>query len=201
LSSVFIHTTAEVSDKAKIGDGTKIWNQVQVRENATLGENCIISKNVYIDAGVVIGNRVKVQNNVSVYVGVTIEDDVFVGPAVTFTNDYRPRASNASWQVTPTLVRNGASLGANATLVCGITIGEFAMVAAGSVVTADVAPHVLVAGNPARPIGYVYRCGARVRPENFSSVAANGDLVFVNPESGEALSLHAATVRIGAKPR
>ncbi len=148
----FVHESAEVSDKAKIGKNTKIWNQAQIRENAVIGENCIISKNVYIDESVKIGNNCKIQNNVNVYHGVTIEDDVFCGPSMTFTNDLFPRAFNKDWKVTETCVKKGASIGANATIVCGVTIGEYAMVGAGSVVTKDVEAHTLVAGNPARVI-------------------------------------------------
>ena len=159
--SVFIHATAEVSEHAEIGDGTKIWNLAQVRENAKIGSNCIISKNAYIDTGVKIGNNVKIQNNVNVYNGVTIEDDVFLGPSMSFTNDRNPRAVSSDWKIIETVVRKGASIGANTTIVCGITIGEYAMVGAGAVVTKDVPPYVLVVGNPAKAIGYVCICGAR----------------------------------------
>ena len=133
MGNYFVHATAEVSETASIGDGTKIWNQAQVRNDAVIGDNCIISKNVYIDEHVSIGNGVKIQNNVNVYHGVTIEDDVFLGPSMTFTNDMYPRAFNSDWKITETLVRKGASIGANATIRCGITIGEYAMVGAGSV--------------------------------------------------------------------
>lgn len=160
--SIFIHPTAEVSEKAKIGKGTKIWNLAQVREDCVIGEECIISKNVYIDTRAVLGNHVKVQNNVNVYHGVTIEDDVFLGPSMTFTNDFYPRAFNADWQITRTLVKKGASIGANATIVCGNTIGEYALVGSGSVVTKDVPAHALVVGNPARQIGWVCRCGHKL---------------------------------------
>lgn len=163
--SIFIHPTAEVSEKAKIGKGTKIWNLAQVREDCVIGEECIISKNVYIDTQAVLGNRVKVQNNVNVYHGVTIEDDVFLGPSMTFTNDFYPRAFNADWQITRTLVKKGASIGANATIVCGNTIGEYALVGSGSVVTKDVPAHALVAGNPARQIGWVCRCGHKLNSD------------------------------------
>ena len=159
---IFVHSTAEVSEKAIIGENTKIWNLAQVRENAIIGENCIISKNVYIDSDVKIGNNVKIQNNVNVYHGVTIEDDVFCGPSMTFTNDFYPRAFNQEWKVTPTVVKKGASIGANATIVCGNTIGEYAMIGSGSVVTKDVEPYSLVVGNPARKIGYVCKCGNKL---------------------------------------
>jgi acetyltransferase-like isoleucine patch superfamily enzyme len=153
--AVFVHPTAEVEEGARIGDGTKIWHLAHVRSTASVGADCVIGRNVYVDAGVTVGDLCKIQNNVSVYQGVTLEDEVFVGPSAVFTNDLRPRAQNPDWTITPTLVRRGASIGANATLVCGVEVGEYAMVAAGSVVTRDVAPHQLVAGNPARPRGWV----------------------------------------------
>lgn len=162
MKDVFIHETAHVSPAAEIGEGTKIWINVQVREGAKIGAGCVISKDAYIDHAVTIGNGVKIQNGVSVYHGVTLEDAVFVGPNVAFTNDYFPRAQNPDWQITPTLIQEGASLGANSTIVCGHTVGAYAMVGAGSVVTKDVPAHTLVVGNPAQAIGRVCRCGARV---------------------------------------
>jgi len=149
-SNFFIHSTAEVSPTACIGAGSKVWNHAQVREEAQIGECCIVGKDVYIDHGVRIGNRVKIQNSVSIYHGVSIADDVFIGPHVSFTNDKFPRAKNANWVVVPTVVEKGASLGANCTIVCGVTIGEEAMVGAGSVVTRDVPARCVVVGNPAR---------------------------------------------------
>lgn len=159
---IFIHETAEVSLNAHIGKGTKIWNQAQVREEAVIGEDCIISKNVYIDTKVKIGNRVKIQNNVNVYHGVQIEDDVFLGPSMTFTNDLYPRAFNDGWKITETFVKKGASIGAGAIIVCGITIGEYAMIGSGSVVTKDVPSYALVVGNPARQIGWICECGCKI---------------------------------------
>ena len=164
--NIFIHESAHVSEKASIGSGTKIWINSQVRECSGIGENCIIGKDTYIDQYVSIGNRVKIQNGVSVYHGVTIEDDVFVGPNVTFTNDKVPRSFNNSWEISKTFVKTGASIGANATIVCGITIGEYAMIGAGSVVTKNVAPYSLVVGNPAKHIGYVCKCGLKLS-DNF----------------------------------
>jgi len=161
-SNVYIHASANVSDSASIGEGSKLWINVQVRENAVIGSNCVISKDVYIDHEVRIGDRCKIQNGVSVYHGVTLGDDVFVGPHACFSNDKVPRAFNQDWVVIPTVVMNGASIGANSTIVCGVTIGEFAMVAAGSVVTRDVAPFTLVMGNPARPVARVDRDGNRI---------------------------------------
>ncbi|MEV0330102.1 acyltransferase [Micromonospora echinospora] len=156
---VFVHPSADVEEGARIGDGTKVWHLAHVRSTARIGGGCVIGRNVYVDSNVVIGDLCKVQNNVSVYQGVTLEDEVFVGPCAVFTNDFRPRAQNPDWQITPTMVRRGASIGANATLVCGIEVGEYAMIAAGSVVTRDVAPYQLVAGNPARPKGWVNEKG------------------------------------------
>jgi UDP-2-acetamido-3-amino-2,3-dideoxy-glucuronate N-acetyltransferase len=155
MSDVFVHPTAEVEEGAAVGAGTKVGHLAHVRSGARVGARCVIGRNVYIDADVEVGDLVKIQNNVSVYKGVTLEDEVFVGPCAVFTNDLRPRAQNPNWQITPTLVRRGASIGANATLVCGIEVGEYAMIAAGSVVTRSVAPYQLVAGNPARPLGWV----------------------------------------------
>lgn len=167
---VRIHPSADVSASATIGDGTSIWNHAQVREHCVIGNNCILGKGVYVDSNVNIGSNCKIQNNVSIFHGVTIEDGVFVGPHVCFTNDMRPRAVNPDgslksaqdWVVTSTNVKKGASVGANATIVCGVTIGEWAMIGAGSVVTRDVPNYGLVVGNPARLIGRVCPCGERI---------------------------------------
>jgi acetyltransferase-like isoleucine patch superfamily enzyme len=161
----FIHPTANVSPQASIGSGTKVWINVQIREKASIGRSCIISKDVYVDHSVRIGDRCKIQNSVSVYRGVEIGDDVFVGPNVAFTNDRVPRAFNTEWKITPTRIASGVSLGANSTIVCGITIGEFAMVAAGSVVTRDVPPYTLVMGNPARAVARIDKAGNRIEGE------------------------------------
>jgi acetyltransferase-like isoleucine patch superfamily enzyme len=159
---IFIHATADVSSEANIGENTKVWHLAQIREGTTTGKNCIISKNVYIDTGVCIGNNVKIQNNVNIYNGVTIEDDVFLGPSMTFTNDLFPRAINTDWIITKTIVKKGASIGANATIVCGVVIGKYAMIGAGTVVTKDVPDYALVVGNPARVIGRVCKCGVKL---------------------------------------
>ena len=157
------HPTAVVESEA-IGEGTKIWHFAHVREGSKIGKNCNIGKSVYIDAGVAIGDNVKIQNFVSVYKGVTIEDDVFIGPSATFTNDLFPRSFIwDSEHVVPTQVCRGASIGANATLICGIIVGDYAMIGAGSVVAEDVPPHALVLGNPAKLKGWVCRCGKGVR--------------------------------------
>jgi acetyltransferase-like isoleucine patch superfamily enzyme len=159
---IFIHSTADVSNEANIGENTKVWHLAQIREGATIGKNCIISKNVYVDTGVCVGNNVKIQNNVNIYNGVTIEDDVFLGPSMTFTNDLFPRATNADWIITKTIVKKGASIGANVTIVCGVTIGKYAIVGAGAVVTKDVPDYALVVGNPAKAIGRVCKCGIKL---------------------------------------
>jgi len=165
-----IHATAQVHEKARIGEGAKIWNWVQIREGAVIGENSILSKGVYVDAGVTIGRNVKIQNNVSVYHGVTIEDGVFVGPHACFTNDKKPRAINPDgslksaddWTVSPILLKMGCAIGANATITPGVTIGRFAMVGAGAVVTHSVPDYGLVVGCPARLVGWVCPCGEKL---------------------------------------
>jgi len=168
--SFYIHPTADVSPDAHIGAGTRIWRQAHVREHAHIGETCNIGKGVYIDTHVQIGSNVKIQNHASLFEGLTLEDGVFVGPHVCFTNDVLPRAitpdgklkSADDWVITPTLVKYGASIGAGSIIICGITIGEFALIGAGSVVTRDVPPHALVFGNPARQHGYVCRCAHKL---------------------------------------
>lgn len=160
--SFYAHPTAIIESK-DIGDGTKIWHFVHVRGGSRIGRYCNIGKSVYIDTKAEIGDNVKVQNFVSVYKGVKIDDDVFVGPAVTFTNDLYPRSF--SWDeehVVSTQICKGASLGANSTIVCGVTVGAYAMIGAGSVVARDVPPYALVLGNPAEIKGWVCQCGRRL---------------------------------------
>lgn len=171
--SIYIHPTAAVSDKARIGDGTRIWNQAQVRENVQIGTQCIIGKDVYVDFDVEIGDNVKIQNGALVYHGTTIEAGVFVGPGAIFTNDKRPRAinpdgslkGNDDWEVGPTRVCYGASVGAGSVILPGVTVGSFALIGAGAVVTRDVPAHALVVGNPARMLGYVCKCATRLVEE------------------------------------
>ncbi len=155
--SYFVHESSFIDDDVVIGEGTKIWHFCHIQSGARIGENCTFGQNVNVSNHVKIGNRVKVQNNVSLYEGVELEDGVFCGPSCVFTNDLTPRAEFPKGAVgyKRTLVKHGASIGANATIVCGHTIGEYAMVAAGAVVTKDVDPYTLVAGIPAVPIGKV----------------------------------------------
>lgn len=161
----FVHESSCVDEPAEIGEGTKIWHFSHVMPNARIGTHCSIGQNVFIAANVVIGNNVKIQNNVSVYEGVMLEDGVFCGPSMVFTNVNTPRSGtprNTSTDYALTIVRRGATIGANATIVCGHTLGEFAFVGAGSVVTSDVPPYAIVYGNPARIHGYACECGRRL---------------------------------------
>ena len=170
--------TAIIEEGAVIGDDTRIWHYTQVRSGAQIGRGVTIGKNCYIDSGVIIGDYCKIQNNVNIYNGVTLENGVFVGPNTTFTNDYLPRAVNPDmtpkseqdWEVYTTVVRNGASIGANATIICNVEIGEWALVAAGAVVTKDVGSYNLVVGCPACRHGYVCKCGI-MRSPNFRSLS------------------------------
>lgn len=142
-----------------MGDGTRVWHHAHVRDGAVIGADCVLGHGVYVDSGAIVGDRVKLQNHVNVYAGVTIDNDVFVGPSATFTNDLVPRAFNETWVMTKTTVAEGASIGANATIVCGTELGRFCMVAAGATVTRSVDDHQLVGGTPARPMGWVCQCG------------------------------------------
>jgi UDP-2-acetamido-3-amino-2,3-dideoxy-glucuronate N-acetyltransferase len=161
----FAHETAVIDDPLSIGEGTKIWHFSHVMSGARVGRGCIIGQNVFVGATAVIGNNVKLQNNVSVYDGVTIEDDVFCGPSCVFTNVIRPRSAfpRRDRKFDSTLIRKGATIGANATILCGVTVGEHALVGAGSVVTRDVPAHALCLGNPARPRGWVCECGGTLQ--------------------------------------
>lgn len=159
MTASLVHETATVEEGASIGENTKVWHHAHVRAGARIGTGCSLGKNVFVDGGAVIGDRVRIQNNVSVYNGVTLADDVMVGPSAVFTNDRFPRAHGYEWELTPTTVRRGATIGANATIVCGVVLGEWSMIGAGAVVTHDVAPHQLVVANPARHFGWVCWCG------------------------------------------
>ena len=162
-SDTLIHPTAVIDEGCTIGEGTRIWHFSHVMQGARVGKSCNIGQNVVISPGAIVGDRVKIQNNVSVYTGVTVEDDAFLGPSCVFTNVINPRSFiSRKDEFRPTIVRRGASIGANATIVCGNEIGEYAMVGAGAVVTKDVPPYSLWVGNPARQAGWVSRAGHKL---------------------------------------
>jgi UDP-2-acetamido-3-amino-2,3-dideoxy-glucuronate N-acetyltransferase len=159
----FNHETAIVDDGCDIGKGTKIWHFSHIMPNCVIGENCNIGQNVVVSPGVILGRNVKIQNNVSIYEGVICEDDVFLGPSMVFTNVTNPRSGvNRRGEYSKTIVRKGASIGANATIVCGHNIGEYAFIGAGAVVTKTVLPYALVVGNPAKQIGWMSEFGHRL---------------------------------------
>lgn len=182
MSSFFAHPTAVIDEGCNIGEGTKIWHFSHVMPGCTIGRNCNIGQNVVISPEVILGNNVKVQNNVSIYTGVVCEDDVFLGPSMVFTNVTNPRSAvNRRGQYARTVVKRGASIGANATIVCGHDIGEFAFIGAGAVVTKHVPAYALVVGNPARQTGWMSEFGHKL---NF-----NSEGLAVCPESGERYRL------------
>ncbi|MGB4204719.1 MAG: DapH/DapD/GlmU-related protein [Bacteroidales bacterium] len=184
----FAHETAVIDEGCSIGKGTKIWHFSHIMPNSVIGENCNIGQNVVISPEVVLGRNVKVQNNVSIYTGVICEDDVFLGPSMVFTNIINPRSAVVrKGEYVRTLVKRGASIGANATVVCGNDIGEFAFIGAGAVVTKEVLPYALVIGNPARQAGWMSEYGHKL---NFNE---NG--IAVCPESGEKYKLENNRVR------
>jgi acetyltransferase-like isoleucine patch superfamily enzyme len=184
---LFIHPTADISASARIGEGTKIWHDVQIRPRAVIGNECILGKGVYLDEDVIVGNRVKIQNRASIYKDCTLEDGVFIGPHVCFTNDMFPRAINpdgslksaSDWQAGRTLVRFGAAVGAGSVILPSKTIGRFAMIGAGSVVTKDVPDYGLVVGNPARFIGFVCECGHRLTVVDGGARCAECDQTYL----------------------
>ena len=184
----FAHETAVIDEGCKIGKGTKIWHFSHIMPNCIIGENCNIGQNVVVSPEVILGNNVKVQNNVSIYTGVICEDDVFLGPSMVFTNIVNPRSAVIRrGEYVRTIVRRGASIGANATIVCGHDIGEFSFIGAGAVVTKEVLPYALVVGNPARHIGWMSEFGHRL---NFDE---NG--IALCPESNEKYELKNGRVR------
>lgn len=178
----YAHESAIIDEGSVIGKGTKIWHFTHVMQHCNIGENCNLGQNVVISPGVRLGNNVKVQNNVSIYTGVICEDDVFLGPSMVFTNVINPRSAIARKdQYKTTLVEKGASIGANATIVCGVTIGQYAFIGAGAVVTKNVAPFELVVGNPARHMGWMSEYGHRL--------AFNAEGIAICPESHEKYKL------------
>lgn len=170
-----IHESAYVDKGAKVGAGTRIWHFCHVMPGAVIGERCSLGQNVVVMNGVRIGNNVKIQNNVSVYEGVELEDDVFCGPSMVFTNVVNPRSHvSRKKEYKRTLVRRGATIGANATIICGVTLGEYAFIGAGSVITRDVLPYALMVGVPARKTGWMCQCGARLPDTNPGRCAVCG---------------------------
>ncbi len=164
MSNYFVHESSYIDDNVEIGEGTKIWYFSHILTNARIGAHCIIGQNVCIESDVTIGNRCKIQNNVSVYKGVTLEDEVFCGPSCVFTNVYNPRAFiERKSEFRPTLVKRGATIGANATIVCGATIGRYALIGAGAVVKDDVPDYAVMAGVPARQVGWACKCGTTLK--------------------------------------
>ena len=184
----FAHESAVIDTNCKIGTGTKIWHFSHIMSGATIGKDCNIGQNVVISPEVVLGDRCKVQNNVSIYTGVTCEDEVFLGPSMVFTNIINPRSAIIRKdQYAKTIVRKGASIGANATIVCGFEIGEYAFIGAGAVVTKEVLPYALVVGNPARQMGWMSEYGHRLEFDE------NG--IAVCPESKDRYELKNNKVR------
>ena len=180
-TAYFAHETAIIDEGCEIGNGTRIWHFSHIMPNCKIGENCNLGQNVVISPDVVLGNNVKVQNNVSIYTGVVCEDDVFLGPSMVFTNVINPRSAvNRRNQYVRTLVKKGVSIGANATIVCGHPIGEYAFIGAGAVVTKEVPAYALLVGNPARQIGWMSSFGHRLEFKNNEATC---------PESGEIYKL------------
>ena len=189
MTTYFTHETAVIDAGCTIGEGTKIWHFSHVMPNCTIGNNCNIGQNVVVSPEVILGNNVKIQNNVSLYTGVICEDDVFLGPSMVFTNVMNPRSAvNRRDQYAKTIVRKGASIGANATIVCGNDIGQYAFIGAGSVVTKEVPAYALVVGNPARQIGWMSAFGHRLTFDQQGKA--------VCPESGENYALIDGQVRL-----
>lgn len=178
----FSHSTAVIDEGCQIGNNTKIWHFSHVMGGAVIGENCIIGQNVFIANGVIIGNGVKIQNNVSLYTGVIVEDDVFLGPSMVFTNVINPRSFiERKSEYRQTVIRKGATIGANATIICGNEIGEYALIGAAAVVTRNIKPYALVLGNPARQTGWVSQSGHQLE--------FNSEHKSICPESGQAYRL------------
>lgn len=184
---IFVHPSSYIDAGATLGDGTRVWHFCHVMGGVTLGRRCSLGQNVFIAAGVDIGDNVKIQNNVSVYEGVTLEADVFCGPSVVFTNVRTPRSAfprNSAEHYGRTLVARGASLGANSTIVCGVTIGAHAFVAAGAVVTRDVPPYALIVGVPGHPIGWVCECGPQLKFHGDEAECAHCSRQYVRTSAG-----------------
>tara|TARA_R110002124_G_scaffold197895_2_gene364939 strand:- start:3623 stop:4201 length:579 start_codon:yes stop_codon:yes gene_type:complete len=181
--STYIDKTAIVEDESKIGEGTKIWHWVHVTNGAEIGENCVLGQNVFVGSKAILGNNVRVQNNVSIYDEVILEDDVFCGPSMVFTNVVNPRSHvNRKDEYQKTIVKKGASIGANATIVCGNEIGSYSFIGAGTVVTKPVPDFALVVGNPAKQIGWVSKAGIRLEfdKEGIAQCSETGEVYELN---------------------
>ena len=178
MSKYFAHKTAVIDNNCSIGDNTKIWHFSHIMSNSTIGKNCNIGQNVVVSPQVILGQNVKVQNNVSIYTGVICEDDVFLGPSMVFTNVINPRSAIIRRdEYLQTIVKKGASIGANATIICGNNIGEYAMIGAGTVVTKEILPYALVVGNPSKQIGWISEYGHRLEFDNngFATCKESGE--------------------------
>jgi UDP-2-acetamido-3-amino-2,3-dideoxy-glucuronate N-acetyltransferase len=188
MAEYFVHETTVIDEGCQIGKGTKIWHFSHIMKDSIIGENCNIGQNVVVSPGVILGRNVKVQNNVSVYTGVICEDDVFLGPSMVFTNVINPRSAvNRKEEYKKTLVQKGATIGANATIICGVTLGKFSFIGAGAVVTKDVQPYALVIGNPARQAGWMSEYGHKL------SFDSKGTAIC--PESKEKYQLNENKVK------
>ena len=193
MSDVFVHESSYVDAGAVIGRGTKIWHFCHIMPGAVIGERCSFGQNVVVMNGVRIGDNVKVQNNVSIYEGVELEDDVFCGPSMVFTNVLNPRSHvSRKHEYQRTLVRRGTSIGANATIVCGVTLGEYSFIGAGAVVSRDVMPHALMVGVPARRVGWMCQCGVRLADAGAAPCAACGSTY---ERAGEGIRLTTVPAR------
>jgi acetyltransferase-like isoleucine patch superfamily enzyme len=209
MRKAVIHSSAEVSPRASLGEGTQVWHGVQIREGVSIGHECILGKGVYIDFDVQIGSRCKIQNNASVFHGATLEDGVFIGPHACITNDRLPRAitpqgdlkTSDDWVVGPTVLKYGSAIGAGAIVLPGVTVGRFALVGSGAIVTRDVPDHGLVVGNPARIVGFVCACGGRLAFDRGLYDEATAEISMVGPgtddqglSSGRCLNCGTTTV-------
>lgn len=193
-TKISVHPTAVIDDEAVIGDGTKIWHFCHIMSNCIIGRDCNIGQNVVVSPGVILGNNVKVQNNVSIYTGVVCKDDVFLGPSCVFTNVINPRSAvNRKSEYRQTIVGVGATIGANATIVCGHDIGDYAFIGAGAVVTKDVKPFALLVGNPARQTGWMSRRGYKL---HFDGNGVSEPAYATCPESGERYMLRNGCVTL-----
>lgn len=196
IKNYSIHETAIVDEGAQIGEGTRVWHFVHISAGAIIGERCSVGQNVYIGNKVVIGNNVKIQNNVSVYDNVTLEDDVFCGPSMVFTNVYNPRSAvSRKDQYRDTLIKKGATLGANCTIVCGNTVGQYAFIGAGSVITKAVPDFALMVGVPAKQIGWMSRYGERI------DLPLKGDDEFLCPHTNDHYVLSGNNLKFMNEPK